>query len=127
MNISANPEKEMKGNEAHPSLGNIPENHNGDEQTPYTEREVIEGILNGLESNRSSLTIHIKALNGLTRGAYRVTVKKSAEWNEITVTLRENTMTRPVATGFVDCGHTSDSRREAAAEVRDLVRAYLCR
>lgn len=126
MNISANPEKEIKSNEAHPSLGNIPENHNGNDQTPYTERELIEGILNGLESNQSRLSLHVTALNGLTRENYRITVTTNAVWNEISVTLCKNTMTRPVATGFVDCGHTREDRDNAASKLRDLVRAYLC-
>lgn len=92
---------------------------------PNSDTEIIDALLSALELNSASLTKHVSALNGLTRGAYRISVRQSAEWNEITVTLRENTTPRPIATGFIDRGHTPADHMTAAADLRGLVRAYL--
>lgn len=86
-------------------------------------REYIEALLDALEG--MSLRTNINALHRTCRGSYRVTIAVSAQWNEITVTLKDGTGT--VATGYVDRGHTKESRMDAAQELRGLVRGYLCR
>lgn len=88
-------------------------------------REAIEEVLDGI--SRYSLTMTVKAVNGMRCGGYRITATQNNEFNEVEVRLYENTMRHPVATGFVDRGHTRESKFEAAEEVRGLVRAYLCR
>lgn len=130
-NIAANPGKTDKNNAALPSLGNSLDTQTDAEQDaaammPMSEREIIEGILEGLEHNRASLTTHIKALNGIERGSYRVKVSKDTQWNEITVRLTDTTGTK-YATGHIDMGHTREDRDSAAQELRGLVKAYLCR
>lgn len=91
-------------------------------------REEVEQIIDGLEMAEANLTQTIKALSGLSRGSYFVTIKNDTEWNEVQVRLRDNPYSRTsIATGHVDKGHDAKSRREAAQEVRGLVRAYLCR
>lgn len=91
-------------------------------------REEAEQILDGLDMGSANLTQTIKALNGITRGSYFVTIRNDNEWNEVQVKLRDNPYSRTaIATGHVDKGHTQNSRNEAAQEVRSLVRAYLCR
>lgn len=75
----------------------------------------------------ASLTKIIKALNGLRRGAYRITIRASAEWNEVQIRLHESNTREPIATGFIDRGHTRENRADAAEELRGLVLAYLCR
>jgi len=74
---------------------------------------------------RPSLTQTINELNGATRGAYRVTVKANAEFNEVQVRLYESTMHNPIATAYIDRGHTVESRLNAAAELRATVGIYL--
>jgi hypothetical protein len=88
-------------------------------------RTAIEDMINDL--NGANLNKTIKALNGAKRGAYHVTLKASAEWNEVQIRLFENTIRGPIATGFIDRGHTTAERSEAATDVRSMVRAYLCR
>lgn len=91
-------------------------------------REEVEQIIDGLDMGQANLTQTIKALNGLGRGSYFVTIKNDTEWNEVQVRLRDNPYSRTsIATGHADKGHDAKSRREAAQEVRDLVPAYLCR
>lgn len=72
-----------------------------------------------------SLTKTIEACNGLERGGYRVTVKASSDWNEITVRLYEGRA--QVASSFIDRGHTKETRTQAAQDVIDNVRMFLCR
>ena len=88
-------------------------------------REQIEKLLK--ELNGASLTTTIKRLNGLRRGGYQVTIKPNAEYNEVQCRLWENADREPVATGFIDRGHTTEAKYCAAEELRGLVRAYLCR
>ncbi|WP_153132879.1 hypothetical protein [Dechloromonas hortensis] len=91
-------------------------------------REEVEQIIDGLDMGQANLTQTIKAMNGLSRGAYFVSIRDDREWNEIQVRLRDNPYTRSaIAVGHIDKGHDAKSRREAAQEVRSLVRAYLCR
>lgn len=75
----------------------------------------------------ANLRATIKALHKAQRGSYFVTIKEDAEFNEITVKLYESTRGGAIATGYIDRGHTAESRYEAAEELRGLVRAYLCR
>lgn len=86
-------------------------------------REYVEALLDALEGK--NLRKNIEALNRQTRGSYRVTIAVSAQWNEITVTLRDGHAI--IAKGYVDRGHTKESRMDAAQELRGLVRVYLCR
>lgn len=79
------------------------------------------------ESEGMSLSKTIAHLNGITRGSYRVSIRASSEWNEITVRLYESTIRNPIAHGYVDRGHTADDKAAAAEEVRFLAHAYLCR
>ena len=79
------------------------------------------------ESEGMSLSQTIAHLNGITRGSYRVSIRASSEWNEITVRLLDSSSRIPVAHGYVDRGHTKDDKAAAAEEVRFLVHAYLCR
>lgn len=104
-------------------LGQICKEH----ATPPEEgsREHVE--LRIQETASMSLSRTIEHLNGLERGAYRVSIRASSEWNEITVRLYESTIRNPVACGYVDRGHTADTKREAAEELRGIVLAYLCR
>lgn len=102
------------------------ETHQKGNYAPKTNtREQAAEVIDRLDG--ANLTATVKALNGLTRGSYRVTIKQDAEYNEAQVRLWENTIKDPIATGFIDRGHTNESRFEAAAEVRGIVRAYLCR
>ena len=94
----------------------------------FLTREDVEQIIDGLEMGEANMTQTVKALNGLSRGAYFVSIRDDKEWNEIQVRLRDNPYSRSaIACGHIDKGHTAQSRREAAQEVRSLVRAYLCR
>ena len=86
-------------------------------------REYVEALLDALDG--MSLSTNVAALHRVCRGSYFVTVALSREHNEITVTLKDGTGT--VATGYVDRGHTKESRMDAAQELRGLVRVYLCR
>jgi hypothetical protein len=89
-------------------------------------REEIENILESLEGANMSATI--KALNGIERGSYRISISRDSVYNEVQVRLKDGPSARqPIAVGYIDQGHTRESRFEAAAEVRGLVRAYLCR
>lgn len=72
-----------------------------------------------------SLSKTIEACNGLERGSYRVTVKASSDWNEITVKLWDSHAL--VASSYIDRGHTKETRTQAAQDVIDNVRMYLCR
>lgn len=94
-------------------------------ETKANTREQAEEIIDGLDG--ANLTATVKTLNGLTRGGYRVTVKQDAEYNEVQIRLYENTIREPIATGFIDRGHTNVTKFEAAAETRGIVRDYLCR
>lgn len=118
-----NPENRNKSHAAHPSLGKRTE-----EQTPYSEREVIEATLDALAMNGASLTKTIKACNGMERGSYRVVITVDKEYNEVQIRLKDGPATRQaIATGYIDRGHDAESRAMAAEELRGLVRAYLCR
>lgn len=117
-----NPENRNNSHAALPSLGKRTR-----EQTPYSDREVIETTLDALAMNGASLTKTIKACNGMTRGAYRVTIKVEADYNEVQVRLWENTHSRAIATAFIDRGHTADDKAMAAEELRSTIRVYLCR
>jgi len=75
--------------------------------------------------DRPSLTKTIAELNGATRGAYRVTVKANSEFNEVQIRLYESTMINPIATAYIDRGHTVESRQACADEVRGTVAVYL--
>lgn len=86
-------------------------------------REHVEMTLAAIDG--TSLTKTIKACNGLERGSYRVTVKASSEWNEITVKLRDGQAL--VASSYIDRGHTKETRTQAAQDVIDNVRMFLCR
>jgi hypothetical protein len=88
-------------------------------------REEIEEMLDALEG--ANITATVQRLNGLRRGGYRVTVTQSSEWNEVQIRLYENTIREPIASAFVDRGHTRESKFDAAGEVRDMIRIYLCR
>ena len=72
-----------------------------------------------------SLTQVCRELNGATRGAYRVTVRQSADWNEVQVKLYESTMALPIATAYHDRGHTRESRLDCAIQVAASVRSFL--
>jgi len=104
-------------NAAH-DLGQISANH----AIPGTREhvEITLAAIGGL-----SLTKTIEACNGLERGSYRVTVKASSDWNEITVRLYDGRAM--IASSFIDRGHTKQTRTQAAQEVIDNVRMYLCR
>lgn len=88
-------------------------------------REAIEEALDALAG--ANITATVRGVNGMRRGGYRITATQNNEFNEVEVRLYESSMRHPVATGFVDRGHTRESKLEAAEEVRGLVRAYLCR
>lgn len=105
-------------------LGNLGQIIEGQEQFTNT-REHAEEILDGLKG--ANLMATVRTLNGLTRGSYKVTITQDAEYNEVQCRLRDSTRGNPIATGFIDRGHTKESRYEAAEELRGLVRAYLCR
>lgn len=107
----------QKPDAAH-DLGQISTNHA--EPGTLEHVEITLAAIGGL-----SLTKTIEACNGLTRGAYRVTVKASADWNEITVRLYEGR--NQVASSFIDRGHTRIDRVEAAREIVGVVRMFLCR
>lgn len=104
-------------------LGNLVQIIEGQEQ--FKTRDQIESMLDDLEG--ANLAATIRQLNGLKRGGYRVTIKQDAEYNEVQCRLWENTTREPIATGFIDRGHTTQTKYEAAEELRGLVRAYLCR
>lgn len=76
---------------------------------------------------RRSLSQTIAELNGSTQGAYRVTVKAVSEYNEVQVKLYESTMHNPIATAYIDRGHTVESRQACADEVLGTVNIYLRR
>lgn len=117
-----NPENRNKSHAALPSLGKRTE-----EQTPYSEREVIEATLDALAMNGASLTKTIKACQMLKRGAYSISIIVRPEYNEIELRLWENTVKRPIATAFIDRGHTADEKAMAAEDLRSTIRVYLCR
>lgn len=90
-------------------------------------REQVEQIIDALEMGGANLTKTIKALNGIERGSYRVSIYNDNNWNEIQVRLKNGPGSRgAIASGYIDKGHTAQSRNKAAQDVRSLVRAYLC-
>lgn len=109
-----------KNQEPH-GLGNLAQIN----RSAPTTREVIEEIIDALDG--ANLTATVKTLSGIKRGSYHVTIKQDSDWNEVQVRLWESGNRNPIATGFIDRGHTNESRFEAAAETRATVRAYLCR
>lgn len=99
-------------------LGQICTNH----AEPGT-REHVEITLAAIGGKSLSKTIEV--CNGLTRGGYRVTVKASSDWKEIAVKLWEGRGL--IASSYIDQGHTKETRTQAAQDVIDNVRMYLCR
>lgn len=86
-------------------------------------RESIISLLAELADK--SITENIRRLNRRERGDYCITVKKIPEYNEIQIhLLNEN---KPIATTYIDYGHTAESRRDAISEMHGTVKAYLCR
>lgn len=72
-----------------------------------------------------SLSDTIRQLNGAKRGAYRVTVTASSQWNEIKVCLYEGSATRPHAVNHIDRGHTIEDRQGAQADLLACVNRML--
>lgn len=111
----------------------IPEN-----QKPHADRDLVQMYGKANPENReqieerleamdgANLSATIKAFDGTTRGSYFVRIKNNAEYNEIEIRLFDTTGCR-IATGYIDKGHTTAAKYEAAQELRGLVRAYLCR
>lgn len=93
-------------------------------EKPRTDGDIIfllEMIREGLP-----LTACVSILNQLTRGSYRLKAKTSRELNEITLELWESSIRqRPVATAYIDRGHTKDDRKAAAAELAGTARVFL--
>ena len=119
MKTNGHQNQTIKSNEG-PSLGESME--------PLSEREVIEQTLDGLAMAGANMTQTIKACNGMERGSYRVVITKDRDYNEIQIRLKDGPAARQaIATAFIDCGHTAETRRIAAEEIRGTVRAYLCR
>lgn len=104
-------------------LGNLGQIIEGQEQT--RKRELIEEQLNTMKG--ANLTATIKAFNGAGRGSYFVIIGNNSEYNEITVSLYDSPRGKPIAKGYIDKGHTNESKYQCAEELRGLVRDYLCR
>lgn len=88
-------------------------------------RELIEEQLDAMQG--ANLTATIKAFNGAGRGSYFVIIGNSSEYNEISISLYDSPRGKPIAKGYIDKGHTTESKYQCAEELRGLVRAYLCR
>lgn len=118
MHNSTIPENQ-KSHPAH-DLGQICTDH-----ATARSREAIEELIDGLDG--ANLTATIKALQGTGSGSYFVTIANNTNYNEVEIKLYDSPRGKPIARGYVDKGHTSEDKYNAAQEVRGLVRAYLCR
>lgn len=97
-----------------------------DEQTPYTEAETAENYLSLMDDGRLPLTACVTIINQLKKGSYRLKARTSHDLNEITLELWESSIRqRPVATAYIDRGHTRDDRKSAAKELAGTARAFL--
>lgn len=72
-----------------------------------------------------SLRSAMAALNQVKKGAYSLKAKNSATWNEVRLELWESTISKPVATAFVDKGHTREDRKNAVLELVGTARVFL--
>lgn len=79
-----------------------------------------------VQAKPATLRDVLSAINGRTRGAYSLRAKKN-DWNEVVISLRGCIDGRMVtlAEGFIDCGHTAESRQDAYAEALALANAYM--
>lgn len=73
--------------------------------------------------NRFSLSAVIKAQNGRCVRTRSVTVRASAEWNEVRIMARDKNAL--VATAYFDRGHTLDDKVDCAFQVRSYVDMFL--
>lgn len=75
----------------------------------------------------ANLSRTISTLNGLTCGKHQIIIRSSAEFNEITIRLYDDTISKrtPIATAYIDRGHTAEEKYAAAEEVRGTARAFL--
>lgn len=72
-----------------------------------------------------SLTSAVNALNQVKKGAYSLKAKNSTTWNEIRLELWESTISKPVATAFIDKGHSREDRKNAVLEMVGTARRFL--
>lgn len=79
-----------------------------------------------VQAKPATLREVLSAINGRTRGAYVLGAKKN-EYNELVVTLFEVVAGRRYqrAQGFIDLGHTTESKQDAYAEALCTASIYL--
>ena len=58
-------------------------------QTSYTDREIIEALLDALQLANAGITRTVKIYNGMEQRSYRVVITTDREYNEIQIKLKE--------------------------------------